>query len=121
MLPVVGVFWAYPNAEVAGASRVGLLKGFAELGYVSGNNFVLEERYAGYGSPERFDTVAAELAALKPNVVVSQGGQQASVLHRKDPTIPVVAVGMADPMGQGLATSLSRPGGNVTGLNSNGT
>ena len=60
-LPVVGVFWAYPNAEVAGGSRVGLLKGFEELGYVAGRNFILEERYAGYDSPERFDTVAVSI------------------------------------------------------------
>ena len=115
-VPAVGVLWAYPNAEVAGASRVGLLKGFAELGYVSGNSLVLEERYAGYGGPERIDRVAAELAALKPNVVVSQGSQLASALHRKDPTIPVVATGMGDPVALGYATGLSRPGGNLTGF-----
>ncbi len=112
---MVGVFWAYPNAEVAGASRLGLLKGLAELGYIPGSTFILEERYAG-DVPERFDTVAAELIALKVDVVVSQGGAPAAVLHRKTSTIPVVAVGIGDPIAQGLAASLSKPGGNVTGV-----
>ena len=55
-IPVVGVFWAYADAEAAAASRLPLLKGLAELGYIPGKTIILEERYAGE-IPERFEAL----------------------------------------------------------------
>jgi len=68
-IPVVGVFWAYADAE----GRLSLLKGLADLGYIPGKTFILEERYAN-GVPERLDALAIELIALKVDVLVSQAG-----------------------------------------------
>lgn len=91
------------------------MKGLAELGYIPGKTFALEERYAN-DVPERFDTLAAELIALKVDVVVSQAGAPTNALHRATSTIPIVFVGAADPIGQGFTSSLSRPGGNMSGI-----
>jgi putative ABC transport system substrate-binding protein len=87
-IPVVGVFWAYADAEAAAANRLSLLKGLADLGYIPGKTFILEERYAN-GVPERLDTLAIELIALKVDVLVSQAGGPTVALHRATSTIPI--------------------------------
>jgi putative ABC transport system substrate-binding protein len=114
-IPVVGVFWAYGDAEAAAASRLPLLKGLAELGYIPGKTLILEERYANE-VPERFDTLATELVALKVDVLVSQAGAPLVALHRATSTIPIVFAGSGDPIAQGFASSLPRPGGNMSGM-----
>jgi putative tryptophan/tyrosine transport system substrate-binding protein len=111
-IPVVGVFWAYADAEAAAASRLSLLKGLAELGYIPGKTFILEERYE---VPERLDALAIELIALKVDVLVSQAGEPTIALHRATSTIPIFFVGV-DPVLQGWTSSLSKPGGNMSGI-----
>src|SRR5437867_4360514 len=95
--PVVGVFWAYADAEAAAASRLPLLKGLAELGYIPGKTFILEERYANE-VPERFDALATELVNLKVDVLVGSAGSPLAALHRATSTIPIVFVGVTDPV-----------------------
>jgi putative tryptophan/tyrosine transport system substrate-binding protein len=92
------------------------LQGLRDLGYVEGRNVVIEYRDAE-GKPERLPALAAELVALKVDVIVTAGGTPA-VLAAKEATrtIPIVFNGAADPVTSGLVTSLARPGGNVTGL-----
>ena len=114
-IPVVGVFWAYANAEAAAASRLSLLKSLAELGYIPGNTFILEERYAGE-VPERYGTLAAELVNLNVDVLVSQGGAPTVALHRATSTVPIVFVAVSDPVAQGFVSSLSKLGGNMSGM-----
>ena len=114
-IPVVGVLWAYADAEAAGSSRLALLKGLAEFGYGPGKTFKLEERFAGEVA-ERYGTLAAELVNLKVDVLVSQGGAPTVALHRATSTIPVVFVGVADPVAQGFVVSLSKPGRNMSGM-----
>jgi putative tryptophan/tyrosine transport system substrate-binding protein len=109
-IPVVGVFWAYADAE----DRLSLLKGLADLGYIPGKTFILEERYAN-GVPERLDDLAIELIALKVDVLVSQAGEPTVALHRATSTIPIFFVGV-DPVLQGWTLSLSKPGGNISGI-----
>src|ERR1700712_6053800 len=75
-MPVVGVFWAYPDVE----DRLSFLKGLADLGYIPGKTFILEERYAN-GAPERLDALAIELVGLKVDVLVSQAGEPTVALH----------------------------------------
>lgn len=87
----------------------------SELGYARGKNLRVEERYAG-GATERLEALAAELAALKPDVILTQGSPATQAVLRASKTIPVVFVGVADPVRDGLAASLARPGGNATGL-----
>jgi len=91
------------------------LEGMRALGYVEGQNLVLEYRGAE-GQLERLPTLAAELVQLKPEVIVTQGTPAALAAQHATTTIPIVMVGVGDPVGSGLVASLARPGGNVTGL-----
>ncbi len=88
-----------------------------ELGYVEGQNLVLEYRSAK-GKPERRDEMAAELVRLKVDViVVSPAPAQIRAAQRATRTIPIVMVGAnVDPVEAGFVVSLARPGGNITGL-----
>ena len=92
-------------------------QGLRDLGYVEGRNVVLEIRSAG-GKLERLPALAAELAALKVDVMVAGGQPHALAAKQTTGTIPIVFVAVLDPVGIGLVTSLARPGGNVTGVSS---
>jgi putative ABC transport system substrate-binding protein len=98
----------------------GFIADLRQRGYVEGRNLVFESRYFG-ASPDRIDEMAAELVALRPDVIVTMGGMVAALAARRATgTIPIVMAGAADPVLRGLAASLARPGGNVTGLSSFG-
>jgi len=86
-----------------------------ELGYVEGRNLVIESRYAG-GKSERLPALAAELTGLSPDVIMTITTPAAIAAKKATDRIPIVMAGSADPVGQGLVTSLARPGGNVTGV-----
>jgi putative tryptophan/tyrosine transport system substrate-binding protein len=86
-----------------------------ELGYVEGKNIVIEYRYAE-GKPERLPDLAAELVRLKVDVIVAVGSPTILAAKKASPTIPIVFATAADPVGDGLVSSLARPGGNITGL-----
>jgi len=94
-------------------------QGLRDLGYVEGRNLVIEYRDAE-GKVERLPALAAELVALKVDVIVTEGGNTVVPLAAKQATrtLPIVFASAADPVGSGLVTSLARPGGNVTGLDS---
>jgi putative tryptophan/tyrosine transport system substrate-binding protein len=92
-----------------------LLQGLRELGYVDGQNIVLEPRWIADQRMPAFETAAAELVKSKVDLIVT--GDGASVLAAKNATstIPIVmAATGADPVEAGLAASLARPGGNIT-------
>jgi putative tryptophan/tyrosine transport system substrate-binding protein len=92
------------------------LQGLRDLGYVEGRNLVIEYRFAE-GKLERFPALAAELVALKVDVIVTAGGTLAALAAKQATrTFPIVFAAAADPVESGLVTSLARPGGNVTGL-----
>ena len=86
-----------------------------ELGYVEGKNLVMEGRFAD-GKSDRLSSLAAELVMLKVDVIVVAGSDAGRAAQRATTTIPIVLGTAADPIGAGLAASLARPGGNVTGL-----
>jgi putative ABC transport system substrate-binding protein len=91
-------------------------QGLRDLGYVEGRNVVIESRDAE-GKPERFPALAAELVALKVDVIFLGGGTRAALAAMQATrTVPIVFAGVPDPVAIGLVTSLARPGGNVTGL-----
>ena len=84
-------------------------------GWIEGKNLIVDYRSAE-GHAERLSALAAELVALKSDVLLGDGPQAAVVLKSATAIIPIVFVAVFDPIGIGLVQSLSRPGGNVTGL-----
>jgi putative tryptophan/tyrosine transport system substrate-binding protein len=91
-----------------------------ELGYVEGQNLVLEWRSSG-GQAERFPALAAELVRLKVDVIVAGDNPAIAAAQQATSTIPIVMVLAMDPVRTGLVASLARPGGNITGLTVQGT
>lgn len=89
--------------------------GMRERGYVEGKNLVVEWRGAE-GNEERLPALAAELVALKPDVLLAGTGDAARELKRITKTIPIIFIQSVDPVRLGLVKTLARPGGNVTGL-----
>ncbi len=90
-------------------------QGLRELGYVEGQNLVIEYRWAE-GKPERYPELIADLVRLKVDVLVVSGTHGGLATKRATSTIPIVFPVHPDPVGAGLVASLARPGGNVTGL-----
>jgi putative ABC transport system substrate-binding protein len=86
-----------------------------ELGRVEGQNLVLDVRGAA-GQLDRLPALASELLAARPDVVLGTSPQSARALKDATSTVPIVIVGVADPVMIGLVPSLARPGGNLTGL-----
>jgi ABC-type uncharacterized transport system substrate-binding protein len=85
------------------------------LGYVDGKSVTIDYRDAE-GKYERLPALAAELVRLNPDVIFSFGGEQAPIVKRATPSIPIVVVVSNDPVASGLVASLARPGGNITGV-----
>ncbi len=113
-LPRVGVL-IISNAAPNDTATAGLVQGMRELGYVDGRNVAFEWRDAG-GRPERLAPLAAELVQAKVDVIVAGGPGPLAALRTATSSIPIVAISGADPVNEGWAKSLARPGGNVTGL-----
>jgi putative tryptophan/tyrosine transport system substrate-binding protein len=90
-------------------------QGLRELGYVEGQNVLIEYRYAE-GKAERLADLAAELVSLKVDVIVAGGTLAPLAAKHATSTIPIVLAACGDPVGTGLVASLAKPGGNVTGL-----
>ncbi len=92
-----------------------LMQGLREYGYVEGKNIVLEARYAD-GNKDRLDGLAAELVRQKVDLILSTGTVASHAAQRATATIPIVVVVTTDPVGDGFAVSLARPGRNITGM-----
>lgn len=86
-----------------------------ELGYVQGQNIIIELRSAE-GKFERLPGLAAELVRLKVDILVAEGAPAAHAAKNATSVVPIVIGNAADPVGTGLVASLARPGGNITGL-----
>jgi putative ABC transport system substrate-binding protein len=90
------------------------LEGMRDHGWIDGKNLIIEYRYAP--SQDRLPASAAELVALSPDLLIAPNTQAAVALKSATASIPIVFVAVGDPVGLGLVQSLSRPGGNITGL-----
>jgi ABC-type uncharacterized transport system substrate-binding protein len=90
-------------------------EGLREHGYIEGQNLVIECRWTE-GREERAPALAAELVSLKLDLIVAMGTLQVLAAKQATSTIPIVMVGVVNPVGRGLVASLAHPGGNVTGL-----
>ncbi|HET7252195.1 MAG TPA: ABC transporter substrate-binding protein [Xanthobacteraceae bacterium] len=93
---------------------VGFYDGLRELGYTEGLNLAIERRYGDWNT-DRFQQLAADLVRLKVDVIVVISTSPARAAKQATSIIPIVVGGMADPVGDELIASLSRPGGNITG------
>ncbi len=89
--------------------------GLRDLGWVPGRNLVIEYRFAD-GKLERLPQLAQDLVRLKVDLIVTGGNPNAIAAKQATTTIPIVMANSNDPVGAGLVASISRPGGNVTGL-----
>jgi putative ABC transport system substrate-binding protein len=92
-----------------------LLSALRDFGYVEGHNLAIEYRVM-LGHSKTYDELAAELARLAPDAIVVVGTPPALAAKRQTTTIPIILAPAADPLRSGLVASLSRPGGNVTGV-----
>ena len=90
-------------------------RGLRELGYVEGQNLIIEYR-SGEGRIERFPDLAVELVRLKVDVLVTRGTPASLAAKNATTTIPIVMAAIGEPVGTGMVGSLAQPGGNVTGL-----
>ena len=96
------------------ARLAGIRQGLSRFGWSEGRNVEIDYRYAS-ASPEQARLLARDLVALKPEVIVAPSSTVAAALQRETRAIPIVFVGVIDPVGAGLVASLARPGGNLTG------
>ena len=111
---------AAPISELAGPEPIGpsfraFVQGLRALGYVEGQNLMLERRSAE-GRYERFDEIVAELVRLKADVIVTAGDRATRAAKAVTTTVPIVMTVGGDPVSEGLVQSLARPGRNITGL-----
>ena len=90
-------------------------EGLRELGYIEKKNIFIEHRFAE-GKLERLPELAAELARLNVNIIVTAGNEAVQAVKNATRTIPIVMAFSGDPVGAGFVASLARPGGNITGL-----
>jgi putative tryptophan/tyrosine transport system substrate-binding protein len=103
------------SVAINAANLDGFREGLRDLGHSDGGSYIIEYRSAD-GIDESFPNLAAELVRLNVDVILTRGTPAALAAKNATATIPVIMVGIGDPVGQGLVDSLARPGGNVTGL-----
>jgi putative ABC transport system substrate-binding protein len=112
---VARIGYLSPNLAASPHTHEAFRQGLRDLGYVEGRNLVIEYRDAE-GKFERLPALAAELVALKVDVIVAPNTVAALAAKQATRTLPIVFAVAADPVTSGFVTSLARPGGNVTGL-----
>jgi putative ABC transport system substrate-binding protein len=115
-IPRIGYLGGTSPAAYAGRIEA-FRHGLRELGYVEGQNIVIERRFAE-GKSDRLGELAAELVRLKVDILVSAGPAVTRFLKAATSTIPIIMTNEGDPVGSGFVASLARPGGNITGLSS---
>jgi putative tryptophan/tyrosine transport system substrate-binding protein len=112
----VGVLMSPPEDDSEAQTRAGILrKGLGELGWTEGRNIHFEYGWAG-GDAARAKAYAAELVSVAPDVIVANSTLCLKAVRNETSTIPIVFVGVGDPIGQGFVSSLEHPGGNITGF-----
>ena len=112
----IGILLPYEADDREGQTRMAALQqALAELGWIDGRNAHIDARW-GAGDHDRYRRYAAELVALAPDVILAITSPVVAALQRESRSVPIVFVGVIDPVGAGLVASLARPGGNATGF-----
>jgi putative tryptophan/tyrosine transport system substrate-binding protein len=118
-LPTVGL-WSPSTRAIANQRVAAFVQRLRELAWIEGRTITIEYRWAD-GRNERAAEIAAEFVRLKVDVIVAQGTPSVIAAKQATSVIPIVFAAVGDPVGGGLVASLSRPGGNVTGLSTQQT
>jgi putative ABC transport system substrate-binding protein len=108
-----------PNSPGGRRAWEGFFQGMRELGYVEGQNILVEGRFYG-DHTDRLPALAAELVQLKVDIIVAGTAPAPEAAQRATSTIPIVMATHVDPIGSGLVASLAKPGKNVTGVSTVG-
>jgi putative ABC transport system substrate-binding protein len=112
----LGVLMPFEAQDSFGREIMSALReGLRERGWADGRNIRIDERWIG-GDDERRSTYAAELVRSSPDVIFACFAGQLVALLRETRTIPIVFVGVSDPVAAGYVESFARPGGNITGF-----
>ena len=111
----IGLLMAVADDREGQARVTALKEGLQDLRWTDGRNIQIETRFGG-GDAGRIRAHAAELVALAPDVIVGQTTSGTRALRQATSSIPIVMVAVADPVEQGLVSSLAHPGGNITGF-----
>jgi putative tryptophan/tyrosine transport system substrate-binding protein len=112
----VGVLMGFREDDPDGKTDLaGFMHALAELGWIDGRTLRMEVRWSG-ANTDRIRMLAKELVELRPDVIVAHSTPVTAELRRATRTIPTVFVSVSDPVGDGFVTSLSHPGGNMTGF-----
>ena len=112
----IGFLTIFSKDDPEGQRRVtALLQKLQELGWTDGRNIRIEFRWGG-GDPDRSRFYAGELVGMKPEAILLNNAVVLPLLQSETQTIPIVLLGIADPVAEGLVASLARPGGNITGF-----
>jgi putative tryptophan/tyrosine transport system substrate-binding protein len=112
----IGVLMPYAQNDLEAKSHLSAFTQQLErLGWLEGHNIRIDARFAA-GNADQYAVLATELAALQPDAMISESTPAAAALQHETRAIPIVFVGVSDPVGSGFVASLARPGGNLTGM-----
>ena len=114
----IGVLMSIAENDPEAQFRVTALReGFEKLGWTEGRNINVDYRWLG-GDAARAKADAAELVSQKPDVIIAASTLLLAAVRNETSTVPIVFVGVGDPIAQGFVSSLAHPGGNITGFTS---
>jgi putative ABC transport system substrate-binding protein len=115
-MPRIGVLMNLAADDPESAARItAFAQGLEESGWTAGRNVRIDYRFAA-GDTRRFQGYAEELVALAPNILLAAATPSVLALQQATHTVPIVFVGVTDPVGAGFVNSLAHPGGNATGF-----
>ena len=113
----IGVLMAHPENDPEFQAYLGAFRdGLQKLGWTEGRNIRIDARWGALDDAEARQRSAKDLAALQPDVIVTQNTPPTASMLQQTRTIPIIFVIVADPVGSGFVASLARPGGNATGF-----
>jgi putative tryptophan/tyrosine transport system substrate-binding protein len=113
----IGIVTSVLETDADAQARYAVLRqALQQLGWTEGRNIQFDHRFGSAGDSDVVRKHAQELVALAPDVVVASGSKNVAALQQVSRTVPIVFLGIVDPVGAGLVASLARPGGNTTGF-----